>query len=77
MYKDGMSVSEVTCYFYASATYSCSRPVTHRHVYISATYLYTDSGAAHSYAYTFTHSNTYAYTHSGATYPYGYTHTYG
>jgi len=44
MYKDGMSVSEVTCYFYASTTYSYSHQIAHG-------YAYTRSGAVHSYSY--------------------------
>ena len=52
MYKDGMSVSEVTCYFYASATYSYPRHVAYRHCYTSAAYLYGHaySGATHAYS---------------------------
>ena len=42
MYKDGMSISEVTCYFYASATYGYSHQIAHSNAY-------THSGAAHGY----------------------------
>ena len=83
MYKDGMSVSEVTCYSdikahssascgycYSDtcATYSCSRPVTHRHVYTSRADFHfdADSSAAHRYADSSTacgdtNSDSYAY----------------
>ena len=56
MYKDGMSVSEVTCYSDTCATYS--------YVYPNATNCDTYSGAAYH------HSNSNTCTDSGATHGY-------
>ena len=60
MYKDGMSVSEVTCYFYASATYSYPRHVAYRHCYTSAAYLYGHAYSGATHAYRYSDSDTYA-----------------
>ena len=74
MYKDGMSISEVTCYPSTRATYNCSRPVIHRHVHTSASYRhgyrygdtrsgYTDPNTQ-TYAYDYSYANTDCYTGS-------------
>jgi len=58
MYKDGMSVSEGTCYFYASATYLYTDSgATH-------VYSHTYSDPAHVYPYFYTDAHTHCYSNS-------------